>query len=74
MKPLFLPAVITLSLVATAGLAAQQSMPPLKEDKPGLAAQATITPDSKPRSLGERERPGLHLTGAPVLGDDDAAR
>ena len=46
MKLPFLPAAITLSLVSTAGLAAQQPTPALKEDKPGLAAQATITPDS----------------------------
>jgi uncharacterized membrane protein YkoI len=46
MKPYFLPAVIALSMASTAALAAQQPVPSLKEDKPGLAAQATITPDS----------------------------
>ena len=46
MIPRILTSVVALSSLATIWLAAQQALPALKEDKPGLAAQATIAPDS----------------------------
>lgn len=41
-----LPAVLSLFVLSTMPLAAQQAVPVLKEDKPGLAAQATVSADS----------------------------
>ena len=46
MIPRILTSVVALSSLATISLAAQQALPALKEDKPGLAAQATIGPGS----------------------------
>lgn len=41
-----LPAVLSLLVLSAGSLAAQQAAPALKEDKPGLAAQATVSADS----------------------------
>ena len=41
-----LPALLSLLVLSAGSLAAQQAVPALKEDKPGLAAQATVSADS----------------------------
>lgn len=41
-----LPALLSLLCLSAGSLAAQQVLPALKEDKPGLAAQATVSADS----------------------------
>ena len=41
-----LTSVGAMSALSAISLAAQQALPALKEDKPGLAAQAVISPDS----------------------------
>lgn len=41
-----LPVLLSLACLSAGPLAAQQVVPALKEDKPGLAAQATLSADS----------------------------